>query len=300
MSEIETSFSDWIKAGRITASALDYGASLVKIGVSASFILESIEKKILDSGAEIGFPAQMSVNEIAAHYCAYQGNDIILAKGDVVKLDIGASVNGAIGDTARTISLSDDDDLLLEASKEALKKAISIVRPGVTLSEIGRAINSEISKRGYSPIKNLSGHGISRYNIHTDPAIPNYDNGSKIILHENQIIAIEPFATSGTGFIKEQGEPGVFMIGVPKPQRNMNARRILNYISKYKNLPFAKRWLQKEFKDSEIKIGLSFLLRDKSIVAYPPLVDIDKKKVAQFEHTMIVTKDGAKVTTLLE
>ncbi|NIA04080.1 MAG: type II methionyl aminopeptidase [Nitrospiraceae bacterium] len=298
--EFETEFSDWIKSGKIASEIMKYGISLIKPGAYVSEILDKIEKKIIEKGAEIGFPAQMSVNSTAAHYCPYKGNDYQLKKGDVIKLDLGTSINGAIADTARTVALCDDYDNLLMASKQALKNALKLVKPGVTLSQIGKTINQAMESLGYKPIKNLTGHGLARYQIHTAPGIPNFDNGSDISLHENQIIAIEPFATDGLGFVKEEGDAGVYMLLNPKPQRNPYARKLLNHIKTYKGLPFARRWLEREFNEPELKIGLAFLKKDHVISEYPPLVEENEGMVAQFEHTMIIRNGKPYITTLID
>jgi methionyl aminopeptidase len=110
-------------------------------------------------------------------------------------------VNGFIGDNACTIDLSGNNAELTKASEDALAAAIAAIKEGITLGEIGQAIEGAITKRGFSPVRNLGGHGLDKYEIHTPPSIPNIANNDPIRLEKGQIVAIEPFATSGAGVV---------------------------------------------------------------------------------------------------
>ncbi|GAG18527.1 unnamed protein product, partial [marine sediment metagenome] len=165
----------YTKAGRIAGQALEYGKSLIKPGVLVLDVVEKIEAKIKELGGEPAFPVQISLNETAAHYCPDK-NDETKLNDQVVCLDVGVSVDGFIGDTACTVDLSGKNSELVLASEEALKNAIAIIKPGVKVGEIGKVIEETITKHGFRPVKNLSGHGLDEYNIHDFPTIPNYDN----------------------------------------------------------------------------------------------------------------------------
>ena len=195
---------DWIKAGSIAKQVRNYGAGLIKIDASLLDVTEQIEKKIKELDAKPAFPPQISLNEIAAHYCPDKNDTIIFKEGDVAKIDIGIEVNGAIGDTATTVDLGNNQKLI-NASQDALKNALEIIKPGTQLQDIGKIVEKAIQNNGFTPIRNLSGHGLARYQIHTSPSIPNYNNKDKTILEENQNIAIEPFATNGGGWIFADG-----------------------------------------------------------------------------------------------
>ncbi len=90
--------------GRIPADARDYGVNLIKSGVALLDVAEKVETRIQQKGAEIAFPVNISLNEIAAHFTP-RYNNYIFKKGDVVKLDVGAHVEGFIADTALTIEI---------------------------------------------------------------------------------------------------------------------------------------------------------------------------------------------------
>ena len=87
------------KAGRIAGEVLKYGAALIKPGARLLHVLNKIEEKILNLGGEMAFPPQISMDAIAAHYCA-DPDDPIIFKDQVASLDIGVHVDGYIGDTA--------------------------------------------------------------------------------------------------------------------------------------------------------------------------------------------------------
>ncbi len=292
-------FDSYIKAGSIAAQARDYGRDLIKIGSSLLEVTEAVEQKILDLGGEFAFPPQISINDVAAHYCAYPEDETVFKEGDVIKIDVGVQINGFVGDTAVTVVLSDDKELnkLSEASREALNAAIKIVRPGVTLSEIGRVVQEEISKRGFSPVKNLSGHGLAKFVIHDHPSIPNFDTGSDETLKEDQVIAIEPFASMGAGMIYESSNPSIFAVSGKKSVRSSITRQVLKDIESFNGLPFSNRWLIKKHGVGKTNFALRELKNIGLLQEFAPLPDKAHGLVSQHEHTMIV-RDKPIVTTL--
>jgi methionyl aminopeptidase len=292
---------DYIKAGRIAAEAREYGKSLIKIGENLLEVTEKIEEKIISLGGDFAFPPQISINSIAAHFCPDSDDKIIFKEGDVVKIDVGVHINGCVGDTASTVILGNDPELkkLQEASREALNQAIKLIKPGMKIGEIGKAIEETIRNKGFNPVINLSGHGLNKYIIHDSPSIPNIDNKSQETLKEGQVIAIEPFASTGSGIVYESGNSTLFALGEIKPVRSPMTREVLRSLEEYNGLPFTKRWLVK-------KHGLgktSFALREMKILdmirEYPPLQDKAKGLVSQAEHTIIV-KEKPIITTFLE
>jgi methionyl aminopeptidase len=285
----------YIRAGKIAAEAREYGASLIKEGSSLLDVTEAVEKKIIELGGEFAFPPQISLNETAAHYCAEPEDKVVFKKGDLVKLDVGVMIDGYIGDTAVTVNLGNHDKLV-EASREALNNAIKKIRPGVTISEIGKAIHETIVSYGYSPVKNLSGHGLSQYVFHDRPSIPNFDTGDKTKLEKGSVIAIEPFASNGSGVIYESGAGNIFSQVNKKPVRNIMTREILREIEQYRAMPFTTRWLTRKFHPGKVNFALRELLQLEIIRAYPPLPDMGKGLISQAEHTIIVD-DKPIVTT---
>lgn len=288
----------WKKAGKIAAQALEYGGGLIKKGASLREVSDLIEKKIVDLGAIPAFPVQISCDHIAAHYCADPDDEAVF-EDQVACLDVGACVDGAIGDNALTVDLSGKYSDLVKASREAVNNAIKIVQVGTTLGEIGKTIQETISSHGFSPIKNLSGHGLDYYDIHTDPTIPNFDTGDETEIEPNMCIAIEPFATNGAGMIYESERANIFMLTNPKPVRSPFAREILKYVGEnYKTLPFTTRWLSSKFGLGKTRFALRELLKNDIIKQFPPLVEKNKGLVSQAEHTLLIT-DKVEVITKL-
>src|SRR3989338_7582556 len=212
--------SDWKKAGRIAGEVLQYGKSLIQPGASYLEVTEKIEQKIKELGAEPAFPPQMSLNDVAAHFTVDPGEDITF-KDQLVCLDVGVHVNGAIGDTALTVDLSGKNEKLVKASQDALQQAIAIIQRGErSLSIIGKTVQNAITSHGFLPIRNLSGHGLSLYDVHDIPTIPNIDTGEKTELQKDGIYAIEPFASAGAGLIYETDKANIFSVVEKKPVRS--------------------------------------------------------------------------------
>ena len=184
----------------------------------------------------------------------------------------------------------------MKASKEALDNAISVVKPGVTLTEIGKAIQDSIQKYGFAPVRNLSGHGLGKFEQHTKPSIPNFDTGSDEKIEKGMVFAIEPFASTGAGIVQDSGTATVFELINKKPVRNMITRQVLKEIETYNNLPFTTRWLTNKF-GAKAKYALREMEQLGMIHPYPPLADRDKGLVSQAEHTILIDNDGKVIVT---
>lgn len=289
---------DAILAGSIAGRARDFGASLIQEGASVREILDRVEGFIKDQGAGIAFPAQISLNQVAAHACSDAKDETCIAQTDVVKLDCGAHVNGMIGDTAITVNLSGEYKELIEASKKALAAVTSLFTPGRPTGEIGRVIQETISDLGFSPVRNLSGHGLGQYDIHTFPSIPNIALPDSPILKEGMHVACEPFATSGKGLIHEGGEATVFTQVATGRVRSQFARQALTLLQEYKGLPFAARWVQNELGYGKAKLALGELQRAGIIQGHPPLKEVSGGMVSQREHSFIVGDKPIATTKL--
>ncbi|MDD5086837.1 MAG: type II methionyl aminopeptidase [Candidatus Nanoarchaeia archaeon] len=288
---------DLRKACKIASQALEYGKKLIKKDVFLLDIAESVDKKIINLGGEIAFPSQLSMDDLAAHFCPTKNNNPVL-ENQVVKLDVGAHINGFIGDNACTVDLSKENQELVKASRDALNNAIKIIKPGTTLSEIGKVIQETIMGHGFAPVRNLSGHGLGKFQVHTSPTIPNYDNQDSTRLKQGDVFAIEPFATNGEGIVIETSNPNVFALTNKKPVRDMTTRIVLKEIEKYNGLPFAKSWLEKKFPSFKVNFALKQLANIGMITEYPPLAERGKGIVSQAEHTILV--EGKKAAVLTE
>jgi methionyl aminopeptidase len=284
----------FIKAGKISAHVRDYGSSLIQKDNSLLEATELIEKKIFELGAKPAFPVQFSCDHIAAHYCAEEDDNTIFGE-QLVSLDVGVHIDGCIGDTAYTVDLSGKYGDVVKAAQHALDEALKVVRVGAALGEIGKAIQDTIQSYGYSPVRNLSGHGVDVYNIHTDPTIPNYDTHDKTVLKKGQVVAIEPFATNGLGMIQESGQPSVFMLIAKKPVRNPITRDVLKHLETYHGTPFCRRWLVKKF-----GVKANYAIRELASMGmlelFPPLVEVKKGVVAQAEHTVLLDDEPIILT----
>lgn len=292
------------KAGKIAANILQNCKSFLKPGTKLIEVAEWIENEIIRNKGEVAFPVNISINNVAAHYTPDFNDTTTFKEGDMVKIDIGVHVDGYIGDTAATFVVGKPTELdkkLIETCKKALKEAVKIVSPGLRISEIGEVIEAVASEAGFKPIRNLTGHGLERFNLHAEPQILNIKNELPYVLTEGQVIAIEPFITNGSGIVKEGEETLIFSIYFSKPVRNIDARKILTFGNERYGLPFAKRWVMERLKLSEVRfrIALRELEKRNLIYSYPILKDIEGCKIAQFEHTIIVLEKPI-ITTLTE
>ena len=285
--------NDWLKAGKLAADAREYAVDICKAGKTYTEVVDQTEDYIIKRGGFPAFPMDISVNHVAAHYCPYIEDDNVLEKGDVVKLDIGVHINGAVADNAITVELGTNKyrELIL-ASKDACLAACEMAVPGCEIGKIGRVIEETITSAGFNSITNLSGHGVDMWTVHTEPTIPNYDNGNPKKLVEGQHIAIEPFATDGVGAIKEGKPCGVYAFLQKKPVRLDSARKLMAQIEKdYKTLPFTERWL-KDVKN--VKFLLNILEKAEVVKQYTVLPEKAKGMVSQYENTVEV---GTGITT---
>lgn len=293
----EETLRDYIKAGRIAAEALEFGRGLIKPGVKILDACRKVDDRIKELGGELAFPTQISCDDIAAHFCPDIDDNSVFDK-QVACLDVGVHVNGFIGDNALTVDLSGENSELVKASREALENALKKVGIGATLGEIGKEIHDTITSFGFSPVRNLSGHGLGKFDIHTYPTIPNFDTGDETELEEGMAIAIEPFATKGEGIIYESGNPNVFQLIAKKPVRNPFTRNALKEIEKLSGLPFAKHWLQAKIGKAQAAFALREMEQIEIVKGYPPLVDRGHGLVSQAEHTVIVLDKPIVITKI--
>jgi methionyl aminopeptidase len=290
--EIAVILDKYREAGRILAAVREGAVAKVKEGALLLEVAEFVEQSTREKGGEPAFPCNISRNEEAAHASPSIDDETVFEK-DLVKLDIGVHVDGYIADSAVTVDLSGEHKELVEAAEAALNAAIDLVRDGVNTGEIGAAIEQAIRERGYRPVVNLSGHGLAQHNAHTPPTIPNVRHEHGVLLKENDVIAIEPFATDGVGKVEEHGHVEIYSLIKPRPVRVREAKNLLKEIENYQGLPFAKRWLPRD----RLDLALRTLNSAGALREYPVLREEGGGLVSQAEHTLIVQKDGCEVTT---
>ncbi len=287
----------YIRAGKIASEVREKSKKWVVGGAKLLDAAEKIESQIKFLGAEPAFPVNISLNEIAAHYTPTDNDSKVFQEGDMVKIDLGVHVEGYIADTAETIYLGSDKKKirLLNASKSALTAAISAVRPGVKISEISQIVEDTIRKSGFTPITNLTGHYLGKYIIHGAPSIPNVRTASKAVLSEGDVIAIEPFATDGSGEVKDAGRPLIFSYVRDVPARSAGARKIMSLAKSLNSLPFSSRSIA-EPKGILRENALRELVSLGGLYAYPPLKEVAGGCISQAEHTVIVGEKPLVIT----
>ncbi|NHI93258.1 MAG: type II methionyl aminopeptidase [Candidatus Lokiarchaeota archaeon] len=287
------------QAGKISKEIAPRAKDLVKIGVKLIDICENIENMILEKVGDKGglaFPCNVSLNNIAAHYSSPPGDEVVIKEGDIVKVDYGIHIDGFISDYAFSVSFNPEHDNLCIASKEAVEAVLNAAGPGVQTNELGKLAEEKIRSYGYIPVIDLSGHLLEQYELHGKKVIPNISLKKGEKLEENEVYAMESFASTGTGRVHEMKVCYIYNI---LPARNFPrstpARKILKVINnKYKTLPFAKRWLVKDV-GFGFNLGLRELTRLKILHEYHPLADEKGCLVAQTEHSFIVTSDGIEI-----
>ncbi len=288
----DEAYDAYREAGVLAKKILHHGASLVKEGASLLEMVEVTEAMVIEEGADLAFPLNVSLNEVAAHDTAMPGDERTFSRGDLVKVDLGVQIDGYIADTALTVDLGDHADLV-EASRAALEAAIAIVRPGITTGEIGTIIQATIEEHNYKPVANLTGHGLDRYDLHSEPTIPNIAMVGGAVIEEGMAFAIEPFVTTGSGRISEGSRVEIYQQIAARPARLPSAKRVLKTARPRRGLPFARRWVPGD----KVDIGLMNLVQSGILHPFPVLHDIPGSFVSQAEHTLIVTADGCEVTT---
>ena len=194
-------------AGRIAGGALVAAGKIIAPGLSTWELDKVVEDYIRSHGARPsfkgygGFPAAacISVNDVVIH--GIPSKKQILRSGDIVSVDVGAYIDGFHGDTAFTFPVGDVSDAaekLMRATRESLQAVIPLLREGVRLGDIGHTVDSFVTARGYSTVKDFVGHGVGRA-LHEDPSVPNYGRaGHGMRLMRGTTVAIEPMVNEGT------------------------------------------------------------------------------------------------------
>jgi methionyl aminopeptidase len=289
------------EAGRVAAAAREEGARLIVEGARLRDVCEAVEGEIRKRGAGVAFPAQTSVNAVAAHYCSSPEDETRYADGDLAKLDIGVHVDGWVVDTAVSVNVGDlpANRPLLDAARAALGAALALVGPDVEVHRLSATIEATIASFGLRPMRNLCGHGVARWTVHSPPPIPNVRGDSGDRLREGMVVAIEPFATDGLGFVVEEGVAEVFRLDPEREAAAVAAAAdapVVDAMRAFRGLPFARRQLG-EFPRARVEDTLAILAACGALRGYAPLVEAGGRRVAQAEHTVYVGAGGAEVLT---
>lgn len=193
-------------SGTIAADSLDEVSGLIAPGVTTEQINTLVYEYLLDHGAYPstltyrGYPKSSctSVNEVICHGIP---DDTVLETGDIVNVDVTAFFDGMHGDLNRTYAvgeLADETSLLVERTREALRRGIKAAMPGRRVNIIGRAIEAYAARFGYGVVRDFTGHGVGR-SFHSGLIIPHYDSDRFTDLIEpGMVFTIEPMLTLGT------------------------------------------------------------------------------------------------------
>jgi methionyl aminopeptidase len=291
---------DFLKAGKIAGRVLSLIENEVRPGIKVLKICSLAEEKILEFGASgIAFPCNVSINNEAAHYTSPHGDTRVFPDKGLVKVDIGAHVNGHISDTAITIDLDGSFENYVAAARSALEAAIGTVGPAVRVGEVGAAIERTIKKHGLRPVHQLSGHQLKQWMLHAGKNVPNVGQRVSPSMSLGETFAIEPFATNGNGTIKSAQTSYIFSNDLKnKKKLDHSSARVRNLARQsFKSLPWASRWLHGKTGNIDVEIALRTLQRAGAIHGYPVLLEGKNGMVSQFEHSVFVGETGAIVST---
>lgn len=301
MADDEYNFEKLKEVGKVSHAALEYSKTVVKPGVSLLDAAEKIERFISDKGYVFSFPTNISINTNAAHYSPDLDDMSKFGEKDLVKIDLGARKDFYLTDCAITIDLSGANQKLVEASEKALENAISIVKAGVKVREIGKEIEKVANQYKLKVIKNLGGHGIEQDELHASVFIPNFDNGDNTELEEGQVVAIEPFMTNGIGYVGDGETLQIYQKTAHASPRSKEAREVADFIdNNFLTYPFATRWLVKglpKLSEFNVRKGIAELMYAGVLEPFPVLVEKGNGLVAQSEKELIIEKDSCTIVT---
>lgn len=259
-----------------------------------------VESSITKLGGKSAFPCNVCANESAAHYTAEIDDQKIIPHNSILKVDLGAHIDGCIADTAVTLCYNDELLDMAEATKSALNEALKVIKDGARTSDVGRVVESYASRRGYLPISNLSGHMLDKYVIHAGTSVPNIWSPSLTSFKQGHFYAVEPFFTTsqGSGIVVEGSSENIFAVIARKNTKNDELNNFLEVVwNDRKTLPFAARWYEDQFSKKKLLEIIPRLVKMKLVHGYAELVEAKAQPVAQAEHTVSVNAGGYSVLT---
>ncbi|KAL9392106.1 hypothetical protein Peur_016026 [Populus x canadensis] len=294
------------QAAEVHRQVRKYMKSILKPGMLMTDLCETLEntvrKLISENGLQAGiaFPTGCSLNWVAAHWTPNSGDKTVLQYDDVMKLDFGTHIDGHIVDCAFTVAFNPMFDPLLEASREATNMGIKESGIDVRLCDVGAAIQEvmesyevEINGKVFQvkSIRNLNGHSIGPYQIHAGKSVPIVKGGEQTKMEEGEFFAIETFASTGKGYVREDLECSHYMKNFDVghiPLRLPRAKQLLATINKnFSTLAFCRRYLDR-LGETKYLMALKNLCDSGIIQPYPPLCDVKGSYVSQFEHTILL------------
>lgn len=312
----EQQIQDLRHAAEVHRQVRTWAMSWIKPGMPLITITDRIEKKLEEligkDGLKRGqaFPTGCSINHVAAHYTPNSmDTKVVLEYDDVMKLDFGTQVNGHIIDSAWTVTPNEERYRpLVQACKASTNEGLKHAGIDARLDEIGARCQEvmeshEIELNGKTiPIKsirNLCGHNIGLYQIHSGKSVPIVGGGhSADRMEEGELYAIETFGSTGKAIVQEDGECSHYMIcdgqenAIPRTDK---AAALFKHIKQnFGTLAFCRKWLDRQGQDRHI-IALNGLCDAGIIGRHPPLVDSKGSYTAQSEHTFILKPTAKEI-----
>lgn len=199
------------KVGKLAARHLEYIEKYIRPGVTTAELDQILHDFTLSHGATPGplnyngFPKSVctSVNQVICHGVPDQ---TVLKEGDIINVDVTPILDGFYGDTSATFcvgNVSTEDRDLVEVARLARDKGIEILKAGLTTGDIGFVTDKFVSRRGYTTVKEIGGHGIGR-TFHDEPFVPSYGKrGRGEVLRAGFCITVEPMVNAGSAAIRE-------------------------------------------------------------------------------------------------
>ncbi|ODV81946.1 methionine aminopeptidase [Suhomyces tanzawaensis NRRL Y-17324] len=311
-------WEDFRKGAEIHRRVRRKAQSSIQPGMAMTDIANIIEDSVRAYAAAdhtlkagIGFPTGLSLNHVAAHYTPNAGDKLSLGKDDIMKVDIGVHVNGRICDSAFTMTFNDTGkyDAIMEAVREATNTGVREAGIDVRLNDIGAAVQEvmesyEMEENGkvlpIKCIKNLNGHNIGDFIIHSGKTVPIVANGDMTKMEEGETFAIETFGSTGNGYVLPEGECSHYALNQNisdlRPPTERALQLLANIQQHFGTLPWCRRYLERTGEDKYL-LALNQLVRTGIVEDYPPIADIKGSYTAQFEHTILLHPHKKEVVT---
>jgi methionyl aminopeptidase len=283
------------------------GYSVLRLAIEIELNIMSNMKKYPNDEILCAFPTGININDVVAHNTPDRQDKTVLKEGDIVKIDYGVSFNGIIYDGAYTLLVGEGEEdeknkedkedkedkeekiKLINCAKEAFEEAKKLMKEDQYIPEIGKAVEEVVKSNGFNVIKDMCGHQIKPYKIHSGLVIPNYD--CEEILPENMkrlkgnaFYAIEPYVSTGSGDIEDYTEnlPNHYMLNYYKYK--VESVKGFDDLKKFSSLCFCPRWLgitNKEFEKKYSNINKFYEI-------YPIIKEKSGGIVSQYEETIYV------------
>ncbi|GKT37038.1 Methionine aminopeptidase 2B [Aduncisulcus paluster] len=312
------------EAAEVHREVRDYAKKIAKPGMKLYDFCADLESrvrmlcgedsKIQSRHGGLAFPCGVSLNHVAAHYTPNPGDDTIFTDKDMMKVDFGSHIDGELIDSAFTICFNHELDPVVKASEEATRAAIKAMKPDMHICDVTDIIEEVICSYSCTidgktydlqPIRNLSGHLVGPFRVHDGKSVPNGKHmGSRDeIIEEGELYAIETFASTGRGLVRDSGVTSHYML-TPFGERGRPilrldcAKKFLSEVKKnHRTLAWCPRWFHEGGVIERYMPSIGALEKAGAADPYPPLADRKGSYVSQYEHTVLLREGGAEVMT---